>query len=111
MPGPFTDYPTRAEVFEETVAHDGHVTQTCEQVAEQIAALGSEDVRARADYVSTSYHDQGVTFDYEGEERPFPLDIVPRIIDGATWAHVEAGVAQRVRALEAFLADVYGAMQ
>ena len=111
MPGPFTDYPTRAEVFDETVAHDGTVRQTYEQVAEQFAALGSDDVRARADYVSTSYHDQGVTFDYEGEERPFPLDIVPRIIDGATWAHVEAGVAQRVRALEAFLADVYGAMQ
>ena len=111
MPGPFTDYPTRAEVFDETVAHDGTVRQTYEQVAEQFAALGSEDVRARADYVSTSYHDQGVTFDYEGEERPFPLDIVPRIIEASTWAHVEEGVSQLVRALEAFLADVYGAMQ
>ena len=70
--------------------------------------MGSDDVRARADYVSTSYHDQGVTFDYEGEERPFPLDIVPRIIDADEWAVVESGVRQRVLALERFLGDVYG---
>ena len=43
-----------------------------------------------------------------GEERPFPLDLVPRIIDAEEWAVVEAGVRQRVLALERFLADVYG---
>src|SRR5918993_1096295 len=49
----------------------------------------------------------GVTFDIGGVERPFPLDLVPRVIAAAEWATIEAGVAQRVRALEAFLADVY----
>src|ERR671912_338958 len=51
----------------------------------------------------------GVTFDIGGVERPFPLDLVPRVIAAAEWATIEAGVAQRVRALEAFLADVYAA--
>ncbi|WP_122263557.1 circularly permuted type 2 ATP-grasp protein [Ornithinimicrobium cerasi] len=111
MAGPLDQYPTRAGVFDETVAGDGAVREAYRQMVEQFEALGLEDVRSRAEYVSTSYHDQGVTFDYAGEERPFPLDIVPRVIDAPTWAHVEAGVAQRVRALEEFLADVYGAMQ
>ncbi|MEZ5089836.1 MAG: circularly permuted type 2 ATP-grasp protein [Micropruina sp.] len=64
-------------------------------------------VRLRADYLKSTYLDQGVTFDIGGEERPFPLDIVPRILLADEWSVVEAGVAQRVRALEAFLADVY----
>ena len=53
--------------------------------------------------------DQGVTFDLDGEERPFPLDVVPRIFTAEEWARVSGGVAQRVRALEEFLADIYGA--
>ena len=111
MAGAFTGYPTSDSIFDETVTTDGHVRAAYEQVAQQFEQLGLEDVRTRGDYVSASYHDQGVTFDYEGEERPFPLDIVPRIIEASTWSHVEAGVTQRVRALEAFLADVYGASQ
>ena len=52
--------------------------------------------------------DQGVTFDLDGEERPFPLDVVPRIFTPEEWSRVSHGVEQRVRALELFLADVYG---
>jgi len=77
-------------------------------VYERLAALSPPDVRARADFLARIYTEQGVTFDIGGEERPFPLDIVPRIVDAATWARVELGVAQRVRALERFLDDVYG---
>ena len=43
-----------------------------------------------------------------GEEWVFPLDLVPRLIAEDEWDHIEAGVVQRVRALEAFLDDVYG---
>jgi len=43
-----------------------------------------------------------------GVERPFPLDLIPRIVTAEEWRAVEQGVPQRVRALEAFLADVYG---
>lgn len=49
-----------------------------------------------------------VTFDFAGEERPFPLDAVPRVIDQAEWVEVEAGIKQRVRAPRPSLADIYG---
>ena len=71
--------------------------------------MGPEDVSARASRLARAFMDQGVTFDLDGEERPFPLDVVPRIFTAAEWAEVADGVAQRVRALELFLADVYGA--
>jgi uncharacterized circularly permuted ATP-grasp superfamily protein len=75
---------------------------------EALQGIGMHDLRANADALARSYLDQGVTFDVGGEERPFPLDIVPRVIDAADWRTIEVGVKQRVRALEAFLADVYG---
>ena len=56
-----------------------------------------------------SFRDQGITFSPSGEEWVFPLDLIPRLIAEDEWELIEAGVVQRVRALEAFLADVYGA--
>ncbi|WP_157509042.1 circularly permuted type 2 ATP-grasp protein [Luteipulveratus halotolerans] len=88
---------------------DGHeVRPSYTTVRTQVDRLSPEELRARSDYLSSSYLDQGVTFDIGGEERPFPLDIVPRLIDSQSWQTVETGVSQRVRALEAFLADIYG---
>ncbi|MCW2758141.1 MAG: UDP-N-acetylmuramate dehydrogenase [Nocardioidaceae bacterium] len=72
-----------------------------------MAAMGSAEVSTRVDSLASSYLDQGVTFDIGGEERAFPLDILPRVIEMDQWARVEAGVQQRVRVLEAFLDDVY----
>lgn len=54
------------------------------------------------------FTDRGVTYDYAGEERPFPPDLIPRVIDAMEWDLVARGVRQRVRTLEAFLADAYG---
>ena len=76
---------------------------------QSLARLTGEELRTRVETLARTYVDQGVTFDLGGEERPFPLDVVPRIITAAEWGVVERGVAQRVKALEAFLADAYGA--
>lgn len=73
-----------------------------------LAGMDDAELRARTDALASSYLAQGVTFDFAGEERPFPLDVVPRVLAADDWTYVESGVKQRVRALEAFLADVYG---
>ena len=44
-------------------------------------------------------------------ERLFPFDAIPRVIDAATWDELERGLSQRVRALNAYLADLYGEKQ
>ena len=74
-----------------------------------LAKMTQEELRGRTDALASSYLAQGVTFDFAGEERPFPLDAVPRVIEQPEWLNVEAGIKQRVLALEAFLADIYGA--
>ncbi|TFC02399.1 circularly permuted type 2 ATP-grasp protein [Cryobacterium adonitolivorans] len=73
-----------------------------------LARMTQEELRGRTDALASSYLAQGVTFDFAGEERPFPLDAVPRVIEQPEWVNVEAGIKQRVLALEAFLADIYG---
>src|SRR3989337_2362879 len=58
---------------------------------------------------------QGITFtvykDDKGIERIFPFDILPRIITAIEWKHIEAGIKQRLTALNHFLNDVYHEQQ
>ncbi|HVM65479.1 MAG TPA: circularly permuted type 2 ATP-grasp protein [Acidimicrobiales bacterium] len=75
---------------------------------EALQSLSAEDFLERCAVRDRALRDQGITFSLSGVERPFPLDLVPRILSSSEWATVEAGVAQRVLALERFLADVYG---
>lgn len=84
------------------------VREPYRRMQEVLAGMSPEELKARADALVRGFLEQGVTFDLGGEERPFPLDLVPRVIADTEWSFIERGVAQRVRALEAFLADVYG---
>ncbi len=74
---------------------------------EVLQSLSADDFVSRCAARDHAFRDQGITFSQSGEERPFPLDLVPRILSANIWPTIEAGVGQRVRALEAFLADVY----
>jgi uncharacterized circularly permuted ATP-grasp superfamily protein len=76
-----------------------------------LCTLTDGDYRERCRARDGSFRDQGITFSLSGEERPFPLDLVPRVIPAPEWETIEAGVAQRVRALESFLADLYDRAQ
>ncbi|MDR1767404.1 MAG: circularly permuted type 2 ATP-grasp protein [Propionibacteriaceae bacterium] len=95
-----------ATAFDEVMGAEG-VRLAYASVMKQLGKLESAEVRSRAEYLKSTYIDQGVTFDFAGEERAFPLDIMPRVLQAQEFAEVETGVAQRVKAIEAFLADVY----
>ena len=75
---------------------------------EHVQTMSKQDFDERCATRDRVFRDQGITFAYSGEERPFPLDLVPRVMSAAEWSVIERGVAQRVRALERFLDDVYG---
>ena len=62
-----------------------------ETLAASLDQVTGSEVRARAEALTTLYLEQGVTFDIGGEERPFPLDIVPRVIEQDEWAVIEPG--------------------
>src|ERR671916_2271779 len=106
----FDGYPL-GEQWDEMFGQVGQARPAYSGLFAALQPMAAEEMAARADLLSQTYRDAGVTFAHAGEEQPFPLDIVPRVIGAEEWEVVERGVVQRVHALEAFLADVYGAGQ
>jgi uncharacterized circularly permuted ATP-grasp superfamily protein len=103
----FEDY-RLGPAWDEMFSAAGLPRASYDAIYSTLQPLSSTDLRVRADALARAFLDQGVTFALKGVERPFPLDLVPRVVSAAEWAKIEVGVAQRIRALEAFLADVYG---
>ncbi|GAB3673436.1 circularly permuted type 2 ATP-grasp protein [Actinocorallia lasiicapitis] len=103
----FDDY-SPAAAWDEMFERAGVPRSAYGPVLAALQPLDKSELRFRADQLARVFTDRGVTFDYAGEERPFPLDLIPRVIDSLEWKEIEKGVRQRVRTLEAFLADVYG---
>jgi uncharacterized circularly permuted ATP-grasp superfamily protein len=104
----FDGYRVMTTAWDEMLAEANQPRRPYRSVHGTLRKLTGADLAARADALARTYLNQGVTFDFAGEERPFPLDVVPRVISSEEWTEVEAGVRQRVRTLEAFLADCYG---
>jgi uncharacterized circularly permuted ATP-grasp superfamily protein len=100
-----------ALAWDEMFAAPGKPRAAYDALVSVLQPMDPGELRYRADQLARVFTDRGVTYDYAGEERPFPLDLIPRVIDAVEWDLVSRGVRQRVRALEAFLADVYGAGQ
>jgi uncharacterized circularly permuted ATP-grasp superfamily protein len=103
----FDDY-RLADAWDEMFAAPGEPRPPYDALVSVLQPMDPAELRFRADQLARVFTDRGVTFDYGGEERPFPLDLIPRVIDAVEWDLVARGVRQRVLALEAFLADVYG---
>src|SRR5258708_29908629 len=82
-----------------------------ESVHGRLRSLSAAEFRSRCDRADVTLMNEGITFtvygDDRGVEKPFPVDLLPRIVPAAEWAHVERGLTQRVRALNLFLHDVY----
>ena len=98
----------KTTAWDEMFRAPSEVRGSYKEIHSTLAQMTQEELRGRTDALASSYLAQGVTFDFAGEERPFPLDAVPRVIEQAEWLDVESGIKQRVLALEAFLADIYG---
>ena len=106
----FEDYATGMGAAYDEMYDDGSGLRTpYSQLQPSMQEMGTAELQTRVEALQSSYLDQGVTFDIGGEERAFPLDVLPRVIEMDHWAKVEAGVQQRVHTLEKFLDDLYDA--
>jgi uncharacterized circularly permuted ATP-grasp superfamily protein len=93
---------------DEAVRPGGEPRAAYGKLLARIAEIG---VAGLAERVAAEADATGVAFGGPDGTRPFHVDPVPRLITAGEWAHLEAGVAQRARALEGFVADVYGDQQ
>ena len=99
------DYARAPDCYDEAVDDDGAVRPVARGA---MRALEGRDLEELAVEVERHSADEGVVFHSSDGDEVFVIDPVPRVLAAAEWARVEAGLAQRVRALNAFVADVYG---
>ncbi|HEY5079246.1 MAG TPA: circularly permuted type 2 ATP-grasp protein [Opitutaceae bacterium] len=99
------------EFFDEMYATGGEVRPHYRRLAERLGTLDLPEFERRRAAVDLAFLRRGVTFtvynDSEGTERIFPFDLIPRIIPSHEWARLEAGLIQRITALNLFLHDLY----
>ena len=98
--------------YDEMLAAPDRPRAAYRRVFEQLDRLGRPELARRHDLALRMFRNHGITFavypDEQGIEKVFPFDVMPRIIAARTWKRLEAGLQQRVRALNHFLEDVYG---
>ena len=91
------------------------VTAAYRAIRHWLADSPAELMAARRAQAELFFRRIGITFavygDAQATERLIPFDIVPRILSRREWDRVERGLKQRVAALNAFLADIYGAQE
>jgi uncharacterized circularly permuted ATP-grasp superfamily protein len=96
------------QAFDEMFDAQGNVRGPYKGIFAELAPSDASELAARSEALGRAFIDQGITFSHSGQERPFPLDLVPRVISAAEWSRLEKGIKQRVRALEMYLDDIYG---
>ena len=83
-----------------------------QKVMDGLGSLALSEFEERRERADLAFLLQGITFtvysDGRGTERLFPFDLMPRVIPRLEWDRLEAGLSQRVLALNLFLQDVYG---
>nr|WP_324617902.1 circularly permuted type 2 ATP-grasp protein [Cohnella cholangitidis] len=94
--------------------YDGdQVREHYRKVHHVLSRMSTEDRIARQARMNGRLLEEGITFTLsggdqtDGLERTIPFDLIPRVIPAEEWETIEQGTRQRVRALNAFLTDIY----
>jgi uncharacterized circularly permuted ATP-grasp superfamily protein len=108
----FEDYPINTHTFDEAFDASHQARKPYEIILKALSNYSLHDYSEVNEYVKRSFFNQGITFnDYsgstKGEERIFPFDLFPRIIEQQEWQKIEKGVTQRTHAINLFLNDIY----
>jgi uncharacterized circularly permuted ATP-grasp superfamily protein len=105
---PYRRHPTAwDELFDPANTPHPH----CRTVVERLGQLLPAEFQQRRSSADLEFINQGITFsvysDRRGVEKIFPFDLIPRPVAAAEWARLEAGLLQRIQAVNLFLHDVY----
>src|SRR5947199_953240 len=99
------------KAFDEAFGREGGARAHYRPLVSILESFTQTEIERRERLQKLSLMDQGITFtvygEKEGTERIFPFDFVPRIIPAREWERIQAGLVQRVTALNLFILDVY----
>ena len=97
--------------FDEAFLREGGPRPHYRPLVSILESFTQTEIERRERLQKLSLMDQGITFtvygEKEGTERIFPFDFVPRVIPAREWERLQAGLVQRVTALNIFILDVY----
>ncbi len=103
-------YPA-SEFFDELIDADGRPRPAARALFEHLGALDASAQEARRQAVNAAIMTMGITFTVYSEagniDRAWPFDIIPRVMARKEWARIEAGLKQRLTALNLFIDDLY----
>ena len=110
----FSTYQTEG-FYDELFDEKNHPRPGAQILVKKIESLTQENLLTKQQAAEIMLLQLGITFavygNEEGSEKIFPFDVLPRIVDGVEWAQVEAGLKQRIFALNAFIEDIYNKKQ
>jgi uncharacterized circularly permuted ATP-grasp superfamily protein len=97
--------------YDEMYAANGSVRESYRSYADWLKTTPAEVIKRKREDADIAFHRVGITFAVYGEdagqERLIPFDVIPRIIAAKEWKRMADGLRQRVKALNAFLHDIY----
>lgn len=109
----FDTYELDPRVYDEMLLPDGTPREHCRPLVEALRRMSSEELSGVQERATRSFSHEGISFTVYGEaeaeaqERIIPIDCLPRLLSSADWEVIEAGLTQRLNALNLFLEDVY----
>ena len=99
------------DFYDELITDTGGPRLAARQAVKLLQELSSEDMAARRGAAELAIREMGISFTIYSEgkniDRAWPFDIIPRIIPAKEWRKVSQGLAQRSRALNCFIDDIY----
>lgn len=111
LKGALSGYKSGAYYCELLGRKDG-VPEHSKPIVERLQKIRIPQLKRRARAAENELYNLGITFTVysqaEAIDRILPFDVIPRVLSPADWKTLEAGVKQRVKALNLFLADIYG---
>jgi uncharacterized circularly permuted ATP-grasp superfamily protein len=97
--------------FDEMFSAEGSPRSAAQALVKAIESLPDGELLTRQQSAERALLQMGITFNVYGEdagvEKIFPFDILPRIVSAAEWDRIDAGLKQRIRALNLFIDDIY----
>ena len=107
----FDGYSPHRPAWDELFDGAGRPHEHCSTLVEKLGNLSIPEFATKRASSDLAFINQGITFsvysDRRGVEKIFPFDLIPRPIPAKEWRSVEAGLVQRLRALNLFLNDIY----
>ncbi len=106
----WTSYDT-GDFFDELITSKGRPRVCARRLINLLQRLSPEEMADRRSAAELAIREMGISFTIYSEgkniDRAWPFDIIPRVIPARDWDKVSHGLAQRTRALNAFIDDIY----